>query len=91
MALAPLSEQQLAEAREWAARLGVPEHVVIADAQAAKDEGYRETAAGAARRGAGWTARMASAGGGQMAPGHGPEPAEVGAEVGSFGFEAEAG
>ena len=47
MSLAPLSGQQLAEAREWAAKLGVPEEAVIADAQAAKDASYHAAAVAA--------------------------------------------
>jgi hypothetical protein len=81
MAFAPLTEQQLAEAREWAGRLGVPEQAVIDDAQAAKDEGYLEAARAHHGHEAGWTERMASAGD-QMMPGAGPEPAEVEAEAG---------
>ena len=42
MALVPLDPQQIAEARHWAAQLGVPEADVIAEAQEAKDQGYRE-------------------------------------------------
>lgn len=84
MALAPLTEQQVAEAREWAGKLGVPEQAVIDDAQAAKDEGYRQAERAHHGHEAGWTERMASAGGGgQMMPGYGPaEMAEMEAEAG---------
>jgi hypothetical protein len=81
MALAPLTEQQLAEAREWAGRLGVPEQAVIDDAQAAKDEGYRQAERAHHGHEAGWTERMAGVGN-QMMPGGGPEPAELEAEAG---------
>jgi hypothetical protein len=85
MALAPLDAQQLAEAREWAAQLGVPEEEIIADAQAAKDEGYLEAARAQHEHEAGWPERMAGAGRGYMMGG--PD-AEVAGEPAT---EAEAG
>ena len=54
MAYAPLDAQQLAEARQWAGKLGVPEETIIADAQAAKDGAYLEAARAHHGHEAGW-------------------------------------
>ena len=80
MVLAPLDAQQLAEAREWAARLGVPEETIIADAQAAKDEGYRVERAQHEYE-AGWTDRMVGVGNQMMGGAHAEVAGEPAVEV----------